>query len=528
MLFRPCSVRGSLRLFVGCCVFLLLCAADAQAADISLLPPSVSSALPNVVSRRADASSFSNVGFTEQMIADMLWASCGVNRPLDNGGRRTTNYSWNKRDTDVYLAAANGLFLYDAVEHKLVKKHGDDIRSLINPESINPAYVVIHVSNSSRLGSAGADYGAIHSAFCAENVLLYCTDRGLAISTSGTIPSGLKTAMGLDSTQDLIHVVQNVGYASGSSGHPDPWMVKEKHLINASVNSAIALKALKERRSTSSFSATELTLQQLSDLMWVGAGRIGSNGPLTYPMVSAQRHMDLYVVLPSGVYVYREATHVLEQISENDVRSGFGKAPAYGTLVYVSDVSKLGDVSAKTTFRSFHTGFMAQNVSAYCAENGIGHHIRSSKPDNLSTLLNLNSNQSAFIVQTIGIPSSAPGSSQVNVTAGSGGMVSGSSPQTIPYRGAGQSVSARPYPGYQFAYWSGLPGGRVTVVPLPLENVVCPMKITAVFEEAFPLNNPPVLDAVGDRSVRAGSEIQIGINATDPDGGDLDYTATGE
>ena len=155
MLFRPCSVRGSLQLFVGCCVFLVLCAADVQAADISLLPPSVSSGLPNVVSRRADAASFSNVGFTEQMIADMLWASCGVNRPLDNGGRRTTNYSWNLRDTDVYLAASNGLFLYDAVDHKLVKKHGNDIRSLINPESINPAYVVIHVSNSSRLGSAG-------------------------------------------------------------------------------------------------------------------------------------------------------------------------------------------------------------------------------------------------------------------------------------------------------------------------------------------------------------------------------------
>lgn len=504
------------------------CALVLQAADISLLPPSVGAGVPCLLSNRSDAVSFSNVGFTEQMVADMLWASCGVNRPLDNGGRRTTNYSWNLRDTDVYLAASNGLFLYDAVEHRLVKKHDNDIRSLINPESVNPAYVVIHVSNSARLNGHGAEYGAIHSAFCAENVLLYCTDQGLSISTSGTIPSGLRTAMGLDETQDLIHILQNVGYASGSSGHADPWVVTEKHLINASVNRAIALKALKERRSTSSFSATELTLQQLSDLMWVGAGRIGSNGPLTYPKVSAQKHMDLYVVLPSGVYVYREVTHVLEQISADDVRSGFGKTPAYGTLIYVSDVSKLADVSDKTTFRSFHTGFMAQNVSAYCAENGIGQHIRSSKPGNLSSLLSLNENQSVFIVQTIGIPSSAPGSSQVQVTAGSGGMVSGSSPQTIPYRGAGQSVSARPYPGYKFAYWSGMPGGRVTVVPLPLENVVCPMDITAVFEEAFPLNNPPVLDAVGDRSVKAGSEIQIGINATDPDGDDLDYTATGE
>lgn len=314
-----------------------VCALVLQAADISLPSPGLGAGVPNVLSRRSDAASFSNVGFTEQMVADMLWASCGVNRPLDNGGRRTTNYSWNKRDTDVYLAASNGLFLYDAVEHRLVKKHNNDIRSLINSESVNPAYVVIHVSNSDRLGSAGSEYGAIHSAFCAENVLLYCTDQGLSISTSGTIPSGLRTAMGLDATQDLIH-----------------------------------------------------------------------------------------------------------------------------------------------------------------------------------------------IVQTIGIPSSAPGSSQVNVTAGSGGMVSGSSSQSIAYRGTGQSASARPYPGYQFAYWSGLPGGRVTVVPLPLENVVCPMNITAVFEEAFPMNNPPVLDAVGDRSVRAGSEIQIGINATDTDGNDLDYAATGE
>ena len=55
------------------------------------------------------------------------------------------------------------------------------------------------------------------------------------------------------------------------------------------------------------------------------------------------------------------------------------------------------------------------------------------------------------------------------------------SSQSIAFGATGAAVTAVPAPGYTFAYWSGLPGGRVRTATLPLPNVTCPMNVAAVF-----------------------------------------------
>ena len=42
------------------------------------------------------------------------------------------------------------------------------------------------------------------------------------------------------------------------------------------------------------------------------------------------------------------------------------------------------------------------------------------------------------------------------------------------------------------------------------------------------INRPPVLTPIGHRSTPEGQKLQLQINATDPDGTPLEYSATGE
>jgi uncharacterized repeat protein (TIGR02543 family) len=70
----------------------------------------------------------------------------------------------------------------------------------------------------------------------------------------------------------------------------------------------------------------------------------------------------------------------------------------------------------------------------------------------------------------------------LNFAAGSGGTLSGTTPQTISYGGSSSAVTALPNTGYHFVNWTGT-GGFVTTTanPLTVTNVTASQNITANF-----------------------------------------------
>ncbi len=65
-----------------------------------------------------------------QQLANLLWAACGVNRetgPFGFPGRTAASAS-NSQEIDLYVALADGCYLYDAFQHCLTPVIAEDLR----------------------------------------------------------------------------------------------------------------------------------------------------------------------------------------------------------------------------------------------------------------------------------------------------------------------------------------------------------------------------------------------------------------
>ena len=173
------------------------------------------------------------------------------------------------------------------------------------------------------------------------------------------------------------------------------------------------MEALGDRQSTRDFSAKKLSPQVLSDLLWAAFGiNRADSGKRTAPSTRNWQETDLYVILEEGIYLYQPAENRLKSIVKGDQRKLAGSqsfaATAPLNLVYVSDTSKMGEVSQddKMLYAGADTGFISQNVYLFCASEGLGTVVRAfvNRPD-LAAALKLPKHKIITLAQTVGYPS---------------------------------------------------------------------------------------------------------------------------
>ena len=206
---------------VSLLVILLICAALSWAQElkpISLPTPQMDGGKPlmQALKDRRTSRTFSSEKLSLQVLSDMLWAAFGVNRP--ETGKRTAPSAVNWQEIDIYVATADGLYLYDAPLHVLRPILREDIRALTGLQLfVKEAPVnLIFVADYSRMGQASDSdkdfYSAADTGFIGQNVYLYCASEGLATVVRGLIDRpALAEAMGLRSDQRVI-LAQTVGY----------------------------------------------------------------------------------------------------------------------------------------------------------------------------------------------------------------------------------------------------------------------------------------------------------------------------
>ena len=79
-------------------------------------------------------------------------------------------------------------------------------------------------------------------------------------------------------------------------------------------------EALALRRSVRAYQDTPLTLQELAQLLWAAQGITHEQGFRTAPSAGALYPLELYVATPEGLYRYDPASHLLQVISQDDLR----------------------------------------------------------------------------------------------------------------------------------------------------------------------------------------------------------------
>ena len=167
-----------------------------------------------VLKERKTRREFSPENLPTQVLANLLWAAFGINRP---DGGRTAPSAMNWQEIDIYVAMGDGLFLYNAKANRLEPILAQDVRAATGTQAFVAAAPLnlVYVADLSKRGQSGSEaefFTAADVGFISENVYLFCTSEGLATVVRGSVDrAALAKIMKVGPNQKIL-LAQSVGY----------------------------------------------------------------------------------------------------------------------------------------------------------------------------------------------------------------------------------------------------------------------------------------------------------------------------
>ena len=161
------------------------------------------------------------------------------------------------------------------------------------------------------------------------------------------------------------------------------------------------MDAIAARRSGRTFDTKMLSYKHLSDLLWATWGISSEDGKRVVPTARNRQDIDLYVLIPSGSYIYDAKNNALKQLGSDDFRYILAKdqkfaldAPVH--LLFVPKDKKYGEM---------HAGSMYQNASLYCASENLKCVVRGLYDrDEIKQALNLDGDTEVVMTEAVGYP----------------------------------------------------------------------------------------------------------------------------
>jgi SagB-type dehydrogenase family enzyme len=128
-------------------------------------------------------------------------------------------------------------------------------------------------------------------------------------------------------------------------------------------------EALATRRSIRSYTSVQLTMDEISQLLWSAQGITGDKGQRTAPSAHAQYFLRLYVARPEGFFEYIPASHSLKPLSQKDIRAALSTQDVVKNAPVVFLIAGEYERAAKITQRevsqrlvNLEAGHAAQNM----------------------------------------------------------------------------------------------------------------------------------------------------------------------
>ncbi len=171
------------------------------------------------------------------------------------------------------------------------------------------------------------------------------------------------------------------------------------------------LRAIDLRQSDRNYKDGDISMQDLSTILWAGWGE--SHGKRTAPTAMNCQDIVLYVFLEQGIYRYDEKNNELILIKKGDYRKltdrEGGFAGKVTNIAIVSDFAKYERVKehhTKFVFASMSAAYVSENMYIACAglKNNLGTVTRyaAQLEKQVKEVLPLTENEHIFLFQTIG------------------------------------------------------------------------------------------------------------------------------
>ncbi|MGO8854348.1 MAG: nitroreductase family protein [Steroidobacteraceae bacterium] len=173
--------------------------------------------LLSALNLRHSTRAYSSRALSMETLSDLLWAAFGVNRP---SGDRTAPYWRHIMVIDIYLAMADGVWLYEPKAHELQFYLPDDIRAQTGSQDFvaSAPLNLVYVAHGERMQDLKVVerrlYSSVDTGFIGQNVYLFCASEGLATVFRGAVDyAKLAEVMKLPD-QQFVTFAQTVGYAA--------------------------------------------------------------------------------------------------------------------------------------------------------------------------------------------------------------------------------------------------------------------------------------------------------------------------
>lgn len=187
---------------------------------------------------------------------------------------------------------------------------------------------------------------------------------------------------------------------------------------HSKVRGSNVMEAFQNRQSFRAFETTDLSLQDLSDLLWAANGiNRPESGKKTAPSAMNAQDVDIYVCQSDGAYLYDAVANNLKQVNTEDIRPFTeGSRPSTGApiiLLIVTDISRYRGYNAENKEANKHlnemgtldAGIVSQNIGIFCAGVGLGTVPRANmNQDGIRKALNLKESQTAWLNHPVGFP----------------------------------------------------------------------------------------------------------------------------
>ena len=171
------------------------------------------------------------------------------------------------------------------------------------------------------------------------------------------------------------------------------------------------MKALSERKSVREFDTKDLSLQDLSDLLWAANGINREDGKRTAPSARNVQDIDVYVIRKDGAYIYNAENHALNPVAKGDFRKAVGGQQEFVQnvpvcLVLVTKLDKMGEITEYTKMMAaVDGGIVCQNINIFCSAVGLATVPRAwMNKDELSQILKLKDTQVILMNNPVGYP----------------------------------------------------------------------------------------------------------------------------
>jgi len=194
--------------------------AGTQEFKVRELPPPRAAGgkpLTEALRLRRSTREYSDRALPLQILSDLLWSAFGINRP---SGDRTAPYWRHVMVIDVYVAMADGVWLYDPKAHALLPYLKDDIRAQTGlQEFVATAPLnLVYVAHGERMTDVSIEdrrlYACVDTGFVGQNVYLFCASEGLATVFRGAVDYPKLTRTMQLPDQQFVTFAQTVGYPS--------------------------------------------------------------------------------------------------------------------------------------------------------------------------------------------------------------------------------------------------------------------------------------------------------------------------